>query len=508
MPKWNILIVALLAMGALALGFACSDPPADGDADSDVDSDTDVDSDSDTDSDSDSDADGGTDSDGDGLTDAEEDQNGNGIVDDGESDPYDSDTDNDGIVDGDEEGDSDGDGVPDVLESDEFDGDGDGTSDAEDADNTDGPCSNPPRLLDDVTLYDDATLSLACSPYVVEGNLVLSGATLTVEPGVEVRFRRRGWLTVGDSGGDGRLIANGTDAAGIIFQSDEPTPAAGDWGAIVVAGTDQVELGWVSISHAGMTGSGGEEERGSVVVQGGGGVTIAETDIGSCLGYGVYAVPVVSPSGALFAEFRDNLVIGCERALAVEIDRLGEVGEGNELDGDIDVHGTEVSRDASWRDLGAPLTMVEASIEVMDGVTLEVFEGVEIVVPEAALFEVYGTLMALGTAAAPVALSTASATAGSWQGLYVDLGGSTLENTRITGAGARNWYLPSVGAAVTVREMPLTTTALAISASSGYGIYYEPEECGADPFTATFDSVSDCSVYCYPDYGTETCVTP
>src|SRR5690349_13504705 len=41
----------------------------------------------------------------------------------------------------------------------------------------------------------DLTLHKACSPYAIKGGVdVLENATLTIEPGVEVRFGPRDWL--------------------------------------------------------------------------------------------------------------------------------------------------------------------------------------------------------------------------------------------------------------------------------------------------------------------------
>lgn len=69
-----------------------------------------------------------TDSDGDGLSDAEEDLNGNGAVDTGESDPYNPDTDGDGLTDAVEDlDDADGDGLINAIDPD---ADGDGWPDA------------------------------------------------------------------------------------------------------------------------------------------------------------------------------------------------------------------------------------------------------------------------------------------------------------------------------------------------------------------------------------------
>lgn len=74
----------------------------------------------------------------------------------------------------------------------------------------------------------NTTWTLAGSPYIVNGNALLSnGYTLTIEPGVVVKFDTSKTLQV-----DGQLIAIGTSQNKILFTSSKASPAAGDWGEI------------------------------------------------------------------------------------------------------------------------------------------------------------------------------------------------------------------------------------------------------------------------------------
>ncbi|MHA2292201.1 MAG: hypothetical protein ACXACK_08580, partial [Candidatus Hodarchaeales archaeon] len=62
-------------------------------------------------------------------------------------------------------------------------------------------------------ISSDLSLIFSQSPYyVTENALVESGATLTIEPGVEIRFAEGKALVI-----DGALVANGITAAPILF---------------------------------------------------------------------------------------------------------------------------------------------------------------------------------------------------------------------------------------------------------------------------------------------------
>ena len=94
-------------------------------------------------------------------------------------------------------------------------------------------CSEPslnkdsPACKFDGRVTQDLTLHKACSPYVIQGGIdVLDSATLTIEPGVEMRFADGDWLEIAAaSTRGGRLIARGTESEPIVLTSIEPETA-------------------------------------------------------------------------------------------------------------------------------------------------------------------------------------------------------------------------------------------------------------------------------------------
>jgi len=96
----------------------------------------------------------------------------------------------------------------------------------------------------DVT--QDTVWTLTDSPFVVSKPItVYPNATLTIEPGVEVRFGGNFELIV-----NGRLIAAGTQDNMITFTSNKDQPGAGDWDTIKFMGTEQSTLAYCSVKYA------------------------------------------------------------------------------------------------------------------------------------------------------------------------------------------------------------------------------------------------------------------
>jgi parallel beta-helix repeat protein len=96
-------------------------------------------------------------------------------------------------------------------------------------------------------IIQDTIWTLVDSPFVVSKDIyVFPNATLTIEPGVEVRFGGKNFtFTVG-----GTLNAVGTQNRSITFTSNRVEPAAGDWQTINITGSAQSSLTHCVLEYA------------------------------------------------------------------------------------------------------------------------------------------------------------------------------------------------------------------------------------------------------------------
>ncbi len=91
----------------------------------------------------------------------------------------------------------------------------------------------------------NTTWTLSASPYIVIGDVtVVPGVTLTIQPGVEVRFAGNYSLTV-----NGTLNAAGTSSQRIKFTSHQVNPAKGDWNRIAINNGTSV-LNYLQVEYA------------------------------------------------------------------------------------------------------------------------------------------------------------------------------------------------------------------------------------------------------------------
>jgi len=453
--------------------------------------------------------------DGDGLTNAEEQKLG--------TDPWSRDSDGDSKDDKAEVGgdatkptDSDGDGRADALEPSDFDTDGDKVNDDQDKEDHDGPCGKPGRLAIMATLEQSVTLTKACSPYRVEGFLrMVKGATLTVEAGVQILFGPGAELAIGDATSKASLVVSGTAAEPVVLTTRAASPAKGAWRGVVIEDGEAVTLNHAVIEWAGATDPSLDPEA-SLLVKSASELTLTSVTFRHGKGHGLHAAAAKAPP-PLFKGFTGCTFTDLDSAARLNIDHLGEIGDGNSFGapgagGEVQVNEGVVSAAATWKGLSVPYVLSEATLTVDADLTLQA--GATVVLPAGAIVNVgynsssSGSLSAVGTSTGPVTFTTASPAAGSWQGIVLDAGKSALAYTSIIGAGAASWE--SVEASVYVsRDATLTPSHVTIKDGLGTGVYFSRNggACSTTTtaeytFTGTFTGTTKfpgCKVVCVDD---------
>ncbi|PXF60373.1 MAG: hypothetical protein C4B58_00625 [Deltaproteobacteria bacterium] len=321
------------------------------------------------------------------------------------------------------------------------------------------------------TISSDTSIADPGIPYRVDQSVYINNnATLTIEPGVELRFDPNTLLQVGNYS-TGILIANGTEDNEILFTGDSEHP-------------------WYYINFSNLTGAGTSLSH-AIIENGGGGVsslvyvydsdvTIQNCTIQNSAGSGLQlrsnALPALADNNYVGNNSYPIYVHGALSVSAVD-DTSTFSGNG---DNRVYYYGGTVGSDTSIADPGIPYR-VDQSVYINNNATLTIEPGVELRFDPNTLLQVgnysTGTLVAKGTDEDNIKFTSGSETPapGDWYGVYFTSltgDGSMLGHTIVEYAGLSNYGIYIDGPSPTI-------DSCTIRHSSTYGVRVNGS--GAEP---------------------------
>jgi len=265
------------------------------------------------------------------------------------------------------------------------------------------------------TIITNTTWSLINSPYDVctTGVTIMPAATLTIQPGVTVRFQNAANNNLNVMGA---LSAIGTLTQPITFTGVVPTP--GSWGGLSANNTALapaiVNLDYVTLDYGGViTGSYGAQLYADQAV-----VTITHSLIRNGDGTGVYGgynVQVDIHDTSFISNTRSAIQLNQPRH---DILMSGLNASGNGVNAVFIAGGTTMNDRRQWAYSGIPY-VIDANVTVLAGAVLSIEAGAELQFTANGWLDILGEFKAIGLPGAPITLTGKIKTPGSWVGLTV-----------------------------------------------------------------------------------------
>jgi hypothetical protein len=263
-------------------------------------------------------------------------------------------------------------------------------------------------------LTADTTLTQANRPYDATRINVRPGVTLTVEPGVEIRFADLGGLEI-----YGTLVAKGTAEEPILFTG--ATRQQGAWRGVWVEGspTNIIKgsvLEHVTVEYGGLA-SGYGASLGVRYAE----VSVRHSTFRGSARYGIYADTMGVPhvSDTLVADNAQEAILFLVADVNPVFARLRASGNGSDT---ISMLNGSLKGDHVWENAGLPYRLMPGNtiITVTAAGSLTIEPGVTVLMDSNARLYIYGRLVAEGTAERPITITGVVKEPGSWQGMTVE----------------------------------------------------------------------------------------
>lgn len=287
---------------------------------------------------------------------------------------------------------------------------------------------------------------------LLEGNVTVTAATLTIAPGTQIIAAADSLLEVGWNGTTATLVAEGTAAAPIRFCG--ATADAGFWRGVLVRDnvTSNSTLHNVLIADAG-----GTEQALLVDAE----LSLQNVQIESSGSDGVRARVFKDDSVGLSVRGAEGFAIALSEARAVSTLPLGGMFSDNGVNV-IQLEFNDIPVDATFHDLGIPYVQ-GSTVTVTEGATAHFDAGVEYQFAADALLEVGwngsdAILEIAGTADAPVLFRGVDETPGYWRGLLVRRNvrtSSTIANLVLRHGGGIDQPALSLESAIQLNDVKL-----------------------------------------------------
>jgi hypothetical protein len=309
-------------------------------------------------------------------------------------------------------------------------------------------------------------------PYLVNGVITVQ-ADLAIAANANLRFATTGAITVSATGS---LAAVGTAGKEVTFVGDQAT--TGYWAGILYYTSNNTKnvLDHVIVENAGTTYYSSSDPLASLEINKSR-IQLKNSIIRNGSGHGL---TLVSATVDAFAgnQFTSN-TLGAVNVAASQVGLLASTGTANAFTGNgsdfVVVRGETVNAAVTWPALDVPYLVTTDTTLTADTV---IAAGAKLVFKAGTQLEISssGSLVAVGTAAAPVVFTCEKQLAGCWNGLlwYSALNPiSKLDYVTVSYGGGKAYSASFSPANITVHNSTLSVTNSTIANSGSYGMFWD-----------------------------------